>query len=190
MHKQQLNKKESLLIQEVNNFITEMELNDEILGLKTKADKILYYHNYIDKENIFAGKVIFSSLYYIQLANYLCNTPGRLELFKEKIYDPMEENMGKQFRSFRRYLLDTRELNINAQLLQEAIDTKDMNILHECLQELWLNPFHISWMDAFKEKINEGLNGQDIINWYNRGSSGNALSILTFYVKYLKSFNN
>lgn len=184
----QVNKRNVNLVQKVDKFVAEMGLNDENLGLKTKYDKMQFYQNCMEKDNVFTGVTELSKCNYMRLANYLCNNEERLKLFKEKIYNP-DENLEYQFRKFRRYLLESRESTISVNLLQEAIDAKEWFIVYECLQMLWLDPFDITYMDSFKKKIDEGLNGQDIMNWYEKNRTGSALSILTLDIGYIKSFS-
>lgn len=172
------------IINKVNEFVTELGLNFEILGLKTTEDKILYYHNYVDTENNkFCGIVDFPSVYWIKLANFLCNSEEKFMEYLNNFHDRDNVQMGVN--RFKEYLIKSRNLEINGDTLQKQIDSGAWEEFWKALQELYLDPTDNCWMSSFQERIAEGLNGKDIYEWYKR-KNGRLLTITTFNPNYIK----
>jgi hypothetical protein len=166
------------MVKRTNQYIEEIGLDDEILGLETTQDKVLYYQNYIDPTNIFKGVLVLPNYYYIKLANLLCNTTERLKLFYDKFYDA-EGNLTEQFREFRRYLLDNRE-NTEEYLgvMQKMIKCQLYDELYVVLKELWLEPFDKWIFDKMVDMIHKGLTAQHIYSWFTLGK--NIKSLITY----------
>jgi hypothetical protein len=167
------------MVKEVDNFINELGFVGEYLEVKTNQDKVLFYYNYIDKNNLFKGILEFPSHYYIRLANLLCNTTERMKEFQEKIYDA-DGNFAEQFRKYRRYLLDSRGKDVESlyEVLKIVIDNRCWSNLHSVLMELFLEPFDEWICDRIVDMIHNGLNASDIYNWYKSGK--NIKAIITF----------
>lgn len=168
------------MLKEVNKFVKDLGLSDEILGLKTKEDKELYYYNYISPENNFRGLWELPNYYFIKLANLLCNSEERFKEFSERFYN-INKKLSDQLRKYRRYLLDNRNEQDNQEflrLIQEQIHNKDYEKLYDVLRELFLEPFDSWIMDRIIEKIEEDLDAEYIYDWYLK--SKNIKSIITF----------
>lgn len=167
------------MVKEVDNYIEKLGLSDEILGLKTIQDKVLYYYNYIYPKNIFKGVVKLHSCYFIKLANLLCNTAERLREFQNKFYNP-DGNIAEQFRQYRRYLLDTRE-NTDEFLgvMQKMIKGECFAELYGVIEELFFEPFEKWIYNEIVEMIhNDCLSAEDMYQWYKSGK--NIKAIITF----------
>jgi hypothetical protein len=174
---------------EVNKFINEMGLDCEILGLKTNQDKMLYYWNYIDQKNVFKGILELPNIYFIKLANLLCNTTERMIEFQEKFYNP-DGNVANQLREYRRYLLDIRDDNAMSlyKVLKIVIDNRCWSNLDTVLMELYLEPIDKWICDEIIDLIhNENLTAEDIYLWYKRGK--NVKSLISFDIDYIKLSN-
>jgi hypothetical protein len=167
------------MVVEVDIFIKQLGLNKEILGLKNIQDDLLYYHNYINSENIFRGIIEIPNYYFVKLANLLCNTTERLNVFYEKFYSP-DGNIAQQFRKYRRYLLDTRE-NTDEFLgvMDKMIKYQLFDQLYGVLKELYLEPFEKHIFDRIVDLIHsQHLTANDIYEWFRRGK--NIKAIVTF----------
>jgi hypothetical protein len=176
------------MVKRTNQYLEEVGLDDEILGMETSQDKVLYYYNYIDKNNIFKGILVLPSYYYIKLSNLLCNTTERLNLFYDKFYDA-DGNVAEQFRLYRRYLLDNREKT------EEYLGIMDKMIKGECwsalfmtLQELFLEPFEKWIFDRLVDMIHNGLTAEDIYKLFLQRR--NVKSIITYSIPYIKQLTN
>lgn len=175
---------------EVDKVILEMGLSSDILGLKTNQDKVLYFRNYLDIQNCLNGIVELPNHYYIRLANLLCNTKERVNLFHEKFYDA-DENVTEQFRKFRRYLLDNRSEQDKQnflKLIQEQIVNEDWDNLYYNLKQMFLEPFDEWIFDSIKEMIKNGIDSIDINEWFQRRK--NIKSIICFRIEDIKVLNN
>jgi hypothetical protein len=173
------------MIKEVNDYLMQIGLDETILGLKTNQDKVLYYHNYLNSSNTYGGVLEFSNLYYIKLANLLCNTTERIKLFQEKFYDA-DGNVAQQFRQFRRYLLDSRtntEEYLN--VIDKMIKGQCFEQLHMTLEELFLEPIPQNIFDRIIEMIHSGLCADDIYFFYT--TKRNVKSLVTYDISYIKS---
>jgi hypothetical protein len=171
------------LLNNVENFIKELDLTPEILGLKTENDRIIYYYNYINENNIFKSLIEFPSVYFIRLANFLCKDEERLKEYLNKFHD--REDSRNSIMEYRRYLLKSRD---NAyeflKKLTQQIKTKQWNDLYETLQELFLEPFDDALMPNITEMVENGLTAEDIYNWYK--IEKNIISITTFFTEYIR----
>ena len=185
--KQKTELKNGEMIIAVNKFVKDLGLTDEILGLKTKNDKELYYYNYISPENNFRGLWELPNLYFIKLANLLCNTEERFKEFSERFYN-VNKKLSDQLRKYRRYLIDSRDEQDNQEflrLIQEQIHSKDWEQLYDILRELFLEPFDEWIMERIVKKNEEGLASGDLFNWYIKGN--NIKSIINFKLDFIKT---
>lgn len=176
------------MVTEVTNEIKELGLSEEILGFKTNQDKVLYYLNYIHTPNVFRGILELPNYYFIKLANLLCNTTERINIFKDKFYDA-DGNIAQQFRQYRRYILDNRE-NVDEYLgvMDKMIKGECWSALHMTLEELWLEPIEQYIFDRIQNMIHNGcLDANDIYYWYQSGRNGK--SIATQSTQYIKSLH-
>lgn len=178
------------IVSQVEECIKGYDLPCEVFGLETKEDKVLYYQNYLDENNIFRGIIELPSHYYIQLANLLCNTEERHDIFREKFYDAKQkcDNFAGQFMTFRQYLLDNRteqEMQKLYELIREQVHNKDWDSLYDSLKELSLDYFSEYIFEGIKNMLLNGLTAEDIINWYIY--DGNIKGIGTFKVEFVKS---
>jgi len=172
------------IVNKVNEFVTELGLNFEILGLKTTDDKILYYHNFIDsRTNKFCGIVDFPSVYWIKLANFLCDSEEKFEDYLSNFHDCDNVQIGVS--RFKKHLMKSRSLTISGETLQEQINNNKWEKFWEDLQQLFLDPTDDCYLSSFKERIAEGLTGEDIFNWYKK-KGGRLLTITTFPLNYVK----
>lgn len=182
------------MVQEADNFIAELGLSDEILGLRTKQDKILYYHNYIDPKNMFRGVLEFHNPYFIRLSNFLCNDEKRLiefgNFYKENI-DKDVLDVGNNARcmwSYRCHVISNRtsqEEQLVKSTIINSIDNKDWTGLHDALQELFLNVIDIGVLNRIIGMIENGLTAEDLYKWYKLRK--NLASITTFDIDYVKA---
>jgi len=180
-------KETTKLVQKVNKFIEDSGIPPGLLKLKTEQDYLLYFKNYMDEANRFKGKITINSIYYIDLINYLVDTDEKEAEFLK--LNRKEGNINLSISRYRMYLRKNRELNINEKLLQECMATKDWIMFSEKMEELWLEPMHISWLDSFKKTIMQGLTGQDIMNYYKKYPNKRMISILTFNLDYLRKLS-
>ncbi len=180
-------KETTKLVQKVNKFIEDSGIPPGLLKLKTEQDYLLYFKNYMDEANRFKGRITIDSIYYIDLINYLVDTDEKEAEFLK--LNRKEGNINLSISRYRMYLRRNRELNINEKLLQECMDTKDWIMFSEKMEELWLEPMHISWLDSFKKAIILGLTGQDILNYYKKYSNNRMISIVTFNLDYLRKLS-
>jgi len=180
-------KETTKLAQKVNKFIEDNGIPPGLLKLKTEQDYLLYFKNYMDEANRFKGKITIDSIYYIDLINYLVDTDEKEAEFLK--LNRKEGNINLSISRYRMYLRKNRELNINEKLLQECMDTKDWIMFSEKMEELWLEPMHISWLDIFEKAIILGLTGQDIMNYYKKYPNNRMISIVTFNLDYLRKLS-
>lgn len=170
-------------IQEVNRHLASINLTAKEVKLKSTKDFILYYTNFLDSSNKFLGLIEFPNLSLYTWLNYLCNTEDKVTEFMTNFYD--EENIGNSLMSYRRHLINNRNLTINGDSLQKIIDESKWSEFWDNLQELFLDYCHISWLTSYKEMISEGLTAEDIVRWYQK-KGGRLLTITTFPVSYVK----
>lgn len=180
-------KETSKLAQRVNKFIEDNGIPPGLLKLNTEEDYLLYFKNYMDEANRFKGRITINSIYYIDLINYLVNTDEKeAEFLKQNC---RRGNIKLSISRYRKHLRKNRSLNINEKLLQECIDTKDWIMFSDKMQELWLEPMHICWLDCFKKAIMQGLTGQDIMSYYKKCPNKCMISILNFNLDYLRKLS-
>jgi hypothetical protein len=174
------------MVKMVDNFLVEIGVPNELLGLKTNADKVLYYWNHLNPDNLFRGILELPNEYYIQLANLLCNTTERMKLFREKFYYS-DGDISKQLRQFRRHLLDSRGKDNEAvfQSLQIVINNECWEALHTILQELFLEPISDDIFNRIVDLIHKGLNANDLYVWMKEDR--NIKSLVTFNLSYIHS---
>jgi len=173
------------MVAEVNRFIFELGLNDEILGLKN--NKVLYYYNYIYPQNVFKGILELHSYYFIKLANLLCNTTERLKVFYEKFYDA-DGNIAQQFRKYRRYILDSRgSTDEYLGVMDKMIKYECHSALHMTLQELFLEPIEQHIFDRILGLIHIGLDASDIYGFYLQ--KRNLKSLVCYNISYIKQLS-
>lgn len=181
-----LEKKVGQIVKEVDKYVEEMGLTD-LVQFKTTKEKELYYWNYIDDsgKNIFKGVIELPSVYYIKLANLLCNSLERLQQFREDFYDA-DGNVSDQLRQFRRHLLDTRkDLQRYLEKIKYYIDNERWQNLHMELENFFLEPVEHWIIEKIVEMItNDGLTVEDIYQWQLQNY--NLKAITTFDTNYVK----
>jgi len=182
-----LYKETTKLVQEVDKFVEDNGIPPGLLKFKTEQDYLLYFKNYMDEANRFKGKITIDSIYYIDLINYLVDTDEKEAEFLK--LNRKEGNINLSISRYRMYLRKNRIIDINEKLLQECIDTKDWIMFSEKMQELWLEPMHISSLDSFKNAIMQGLTGQDIMSYYKKYPNKRMTSILTLNLDYLRKLS-
>lgn len=182
-----LYKETTKLAQKVNKFTEDNGIPPGLLKLETEQDYLLYFKNYMDEANRFKGKITIDSIYNIDLINYLIDTDEKEAEFLK--LNCKEGNTDLAISQYRKYLRRNKDLNINEKLLQECIDTKDWIMFSEKMQELWLEPMHISSLDSFKNAIMQGLTGQDIMNYYKKYPNKRMISIFTLNLDYLRKLS-
>jgi hypothetical protein len=175
------------ILSKVDDFIKELNYTPEILGLRTENEKILYYFNYLDYNNMFRESDIkFPNRFFIKLANFLCKSEERLQEYLNKFHD--NEDTAHGINKFRKHLRSNRgdiEAHKFLKEISQQIKAKQWSDLHSTLQELFLEPFHWFIMESIVEMIENGLATEDLYNWYAKGR--NITSIVTFSVDYVKS---
>lgn len=172
------------MVRMVDNFLVELGVPSEMLGLKSNSNKVLYYYNHLNPDNLFRGILEIPNEYYIKLANLLCNTTERMRLFREKFYNP-DGNLTQQLRLYRRYLLDSRGKDNEAvfQSLQIVINNECFEALHTILEELFLEPISEDIFNRIVDLIHKGLNADDLYQWMKEDR--NIKSLVTFNLSYI-----
>lgn len=174
------------IISEVNQYIENVGLNDSILGLKNKDDKILYYYNYMDNAgNRFCGKVEFPSLYHLKLGNMLCNTDEKFTYYMDTYYN--EDNIVGSVENFKKFIKEQRTYEKDiVKNIEIAMKNGDYITLWYQLQEFFIEPMDEYYIKNLTRLIKSGLTFEDIFMWYKNGER--FLKMLTFNIDYIKVF--
>lgn len=139
----------------------------------------------ISKSNMYED-IEFSNLYHKKLLKFLCNDEEELEnIFIEAFY--IKQNINKSVLNFQKFLynLKNRNINTNINLFNRLIYKRDWQGLHSELQKCFLDIIDFNLMYKFKNLINQGLTGEDIVCW-TLIENNKDLNIITYPIDYIK----
>lgn len=173
----------------VTSIVEKFNIPESVFGLKSVEDKILYYYNYLDKDNKFCEIVEFPKIEQIKLANLLCKTVEDVDDYLTNYHCVDNEYFGL-LRYKKDKLKSRNDISEYETKINKHIERASWTLLHRELQELFLEVFDYSYMQDIiglihKGLIHKGLTTEDIVNWYNKGKK--ILALITFDIDYIKS---